>query len=500
MSERSKSYSSILRSSSIIGGAQLIVIIVGMVRVKFVAVLLGPLGIGVMGILNSVLTLAKTISDLGLRQSAVKSIASSIGNNQQEKVAEIVGSLKLLCLLLGLIGMTILALLSPVISNHFFEGEQSWWMIVLLSVCVLMATVTGGRMAVIQGFRRIKDLAVLQILGTVLGSVIAVVFYYLMGVDGIIPALISLAFLQLLWAWVFSRRIEILPIRMSWDVLLRQAKGMLGLGLAMMWNGLVLALTALVIRSLLVKELDITSVGIYCAAFSLSGYVVNFVLQAMRADYYPQLSSLNEDHYAMRELVNNQMEVGLLMSLLPILGMMGMSPLIIHIFYSGEFEEASALLQWFLLGCFGRVASWPIGFIMLAKGNAKLFALVQTVFGLAHVCFVFWGIRCCGVLGASIAFAALYVLTSVVVYLVGRQLIGFKFRVEAQRLLSITFSLVVICFAAVNYLPYHWALLIVVPLFLVSFIFDVRAISRRLGDQHRIVRFLACFPGVRSII
>jgi len=50
MSESSASYRRILKSSSIIGGASFLNIVVGLVRTKILAVLLGPAGVGLVSL------------------------------------------------------------------------------------------------------------------------------------------------------------------------------------------------------------------------------------------------------------------------------------------------------------------------------------------------------------------------------------------------------------------------------------------------------------------
>ena len=55
MSDEGKSYRQILRSTSIIGGASVINILIGLVRVKVAAVLLGPAGIGLIGLFKAML-------------------------------------------------------------------------------------------------------------------------------------------------------------------------------------------------------------------------------------------------------------------------------------------------------------------------------------------------------------------------------------------------------------------------------------------------------------
>jgi antigen flippase len=53
-------------------------------------------------------------------------------------------------------------------------------------------------------------------------------------------------------------------------------------------------------------------------------------------------------------------------------------PWILELFYSKKFLPAAELMPWFILGVFGRVVSWPLGFIQLAKGASRVFMLTET--------------------------------------------------------------------------------------------------------------------------
>ena len=81
----------------------------------------------------------------------------------------------------------------------------------------------------------------------------------------------------------------------------------------------------------------------------------------------------------MNRLVNEQTEIGLLIALLGLLATVVLAPWIVHIFYTKEFLHAVELIRWFILGCLGRVISWPLGFLMLALGKGKWYLITETV-------------------------------------------------------------------------------------------------------------------------
>ena len=64
MSEQVASYRQILKSSSIIGGASVINILIGLVRTKIIAVLLGPTGIGLVSLYTGLLSTATAVATI----------------------------------------------------------------------------------------------------------------------------------------------------------------------------------------------------------------------------------------------------------------------------------------------------------------------------------------------------------------------------------------------------------------------------------------------------
>jgi PST family polysaccharide transporter len=77
------SHKQILRSSAVIGGASFINILIGLLRMKVVAVLLGPAGIGLIGVLNNLMTAGSTVAALGTGNVGTRQIAEARGREDQ---------------------------------------------------------------------------------------------------------------------------------------------------------------------------------------------------------------------------------------------------------------------------------------------------------------------------------------------------------------------------------------------------------------------------------
>lgn len=86
-------YRGVLKSTSLIGGSSLINIFTGMVRTKFVAVLLGPSGIGLMSVYSTITGRVSAISSMGIVSSGVRQFAEAHGTGDQERIARTVKTL-----------------------------------------------------------------------------------------------------------------------------------------------------------------------------------------------------------------------------------------------------------------------------------------------------------------------------------------------------------------------------------------------------------------------
>jgi len=415
---------SILKSSSLIGGASILNILIGMVRTKFVAVLLGPNGVGLLGMYSQITTLITSMTDMGIGSSGVRQVAEAVGSGDDERIARTVMTLRRTAWLTGGLGLLVMAAFCLPLSRMTFGSSDYAWSIALLGITLLTGAIAGGQGCIINGTRRIGDLAKISVIGAINATLISIPCFYLWGQAGIVPSLILSAFAALTTSWWFARRVPVKAITLPWHDSYVEAKQLLLLGCSFMGAGLVMALSSYLIRIVMLRQFGLADVGIYQAAFSLSGVLVGFVLGAMGADYYPRLTAAAGDNAKIHQMVNEQAQISILLALPGLAGMMIASPLIIKLFYSASFDAAVPILRWCILGILGRVFSWPLGFVILAKGKGKLFFVTEVLAAVLHLAGVFIFTRVWGLDGAGIAFMVLYIFHSGLMLFVMRRLVG----------------------------------------------------------------------------
>lgn len=408
INEHQSNNRSILKASSLIGGSAFIQILISMMRVKFVAVLLGPAGVGLMGVYSSIIQMVFTVSGMGIATSGVRQVAEAYGSGDDDKIARTVIALRRTVWITGILGLLVMVLGCALWSRASFGNAEYAWPIALLGSVILLMGVLTGQRCILQGTRRIADLAKITIVGAVNGTLISIPCFYLWGQKGIVPSLILSALATLITAWWFARRVAIKPVVSPWLESKTTAFQLLHFGLPVMLSGLMMALVAFLIRALLIRRVGLDGVGIYQAAFGLAGILVNFVLSAMGADYYPRLTAVAHDNEQVGREVNAQTEIALLLAVPGLAATMIFAPLAIAIFYTRKFDASIDILRWVVFGVFGRVISWPLGFVILAKGKGKTFFCAEFTSNAFHLLMIWLCVDAMGLPGTGIAFTLLY--------------------------------------------------------------------------------------------
>lgn len=447
-----KTYGQILKSSAIIGGSSAVNIGLNIVRTKVMALLLGPAGFGLFGIYGAILDLVRAIGGMGINTSGVRQIAEADGSGDAMRLARTVTTLRRVAFICGAFGALLLVIFSKPISKFSFGNVEQAGSLVLLALAVFFADVSAGQAAVVQGMRRLGDLARINIRGALYGTIlsIAIVLYFFQQGEperGIVPSLVCIAAMGILMSWWYARKIKVEPVTMTTGEVTAEVSGLLKLGFVFMTTALMSMAVAYVVRIIVWRQLDESAAGYYSAAWQLGGIYVGFILSAMGTDFYPRLTAVVKDNTECNRLVNEQTEVGLLMAGPGVLGTLTFAPLVIQLFYSTKFGPAVEVLRWICLGMVLRVASWPMGFILGAKGARKAIFLSELASGLLQIGLAWVCVKQFGLNGTGIAFFASYIAYGCMIYFIVRSVSGFRWTTENKQIGLLYLSLVSVVFA-----------------------------------------------------
>ena len=453
-----KTYGQILKSSAIIGGSSAVNLGLSIVRTKVMALLLGPAGFGLFGVYGSILDLVRAIGGMGIHTSGVRQIAEADSSGNAVRLARTVTTLRRVAFICGGLGALLLVIFSRPISQFSFGSVEQAGSLVLLALAVFFADVSAGQAAVVQGMRRLGDLARINVRGALYGTILSigiVLYFFQQGEPerGIVPSLVCVAAMTILTSWWYARKIKVEPVTMTTAEISAEVSGLLKLGFVFMATALMTMAVAYVVRIIVLRQLGESAAGYYSAAWQLGGIYVGFILSAMGADFYPRLTAVANDNAQCNRLVNEQAEVGLLMAGPGVLGTLTFAPLVIDLFYSTKFGPAVEVLRWICLGMLMRVASWPMGFILGAKGARKAIFLSELSMGLLQIALAWVCIKQFGLNGTGIAFFASYIGYGILIYLIVRSVSGFRWSQENKVIGFLFLLLISALFVGKYFLP-----------------------------------------------
>jgi enterobacterial common antigen flippase len=420
------SHASILKSTAIIGGASLVNVAFAIVRNKTIALLLGPHGVGLVGLYGSIADLTQTLAALGIQQSGVRQIAEATATGDEHRVARTALVLRRVTAILGIFGSLLLAFLASPVANFTFGDSQHSAAVTLLSVAIFFRLLYGGQVALVQGMRRLSDLARINMLAALSSTIVSIAMVYLLGPDGIVPSFVAMAVIMVIPSWWYSRKLRTSSPFIGSGELGRETATLLKLGIAFMGSTLLSFGAGYAVRIIVLKTDGIGAAGLYQSAWALGGLYVGFILQAMVADFYPRLTAVAQNNTECNRLVNEQAQISILLAGPGVIATLMAAPLVIRLFYTPDFYPAITLLRWICLGMMLRVVAWPMGMITIAKGARQIFFWAEMAATVVHVGLAGLFVPRFGVVGAGAAFFGLYVWHTLFIYLIVRRLSGFR--------------------------------------------------------------------------
>lgn len=441
-----------------LGGASAVTMLAGIVRSKMVALLLGPAGMGLIGMYQSLTAMVSSIACMGLNVSGVREIAAARGSGDDDRLRATIVTFRRLCWVLALLGAVLLAALAWPLSVFTFKSAAHTVPIAALSLVVLCAVLTCYHTALIQGAQQIRTVALLNASTAVLTVILAVGCFALWRQEGIVPALVVGAVAQYLVARHYSRSLP-LPAPAPDTAPSQEIRAnLLKLGGLFLFFGIAAAAAAYLQRTIILRQMGDQAVGMFQAASALSMLYASYVLSAMGTDFLPRLTAVAGDSAQINRLVNEQTVVAMLLGIPGIVATIVLARLVIPLFYTSEFGPAIQLLQLMAVGVFGRLVSWPIGFVLIAKMHVRFNVIAELLSHINFFVVLLIGIPLIGLHASGVAPIVVYVIHTALVFWMVHRLTQFSWSGKVRAVVALGVVMIVAALAAAHLIPHPYDL------------------------------------------
>ena len=484
--EERNRYRSSFGATVLFSGVQLYQILIKIVKSKFVALFIGPAGMGIHSLLYSTTETISAATNLGLNTSSVKTIASANRDGDKNLIATYVTAQRRLIWLTGLFGMLICAVLAPVWSQTSFGNSNYVWAFVFVSSVVLLDQLNRGELALLQGMQQKNKLARANLFGQTLNALVTVPLYYFLGVKAIVAALVIGSLISLLISLYYSRKLEVNKVLLSWRETFRIGREMIKLGFFLSLQYVMSTLVVWIIRNYVSNIGGVDEVGLYSAGTSIVTTYLGLVFAAIVTDYFPRLAATTSNE-EMGLVVGTQAELTMLLLAPLVVSFLVFCKPVIILLYSEKFLPVENMMYWAVGATLFQSMGWAMSHTLLAKAKPSYFflnELIATLWGLpVKLLFYKWW----GLTGFGLARLVCYAIYLLQVLVVTKKLFGITIESSLWRLFCFLNIPVAIVLAIKIALPEVWGYIIGIVILIVTSFFVVKRMNQKM-DLVAVVR------------
>jgi len=391
----------VFKLMGLFSGMQVFNILCSIIKNKLVALWLQASGLGLFGIYSSSMETIATLTDLGLRQSAVRDVA--ISADSPSLLSRTVAVVRTWAKFAGVIGALAISFLSPLLGKLLFGDINYCWGFVVLSVSMFLNSLINGESAILQGTHRLKVLAKSTLIGNSAGLLLSIPMFYWLGENSVILSFI---------VYSIANIIALLYVRVKPGVKddytlpdkLKAGKSMAKMGISLAGAAFITNLANLALLTWLNRTASTTEVGLFQAGNMLVGKYIGLVLAAVAVEYYPRLCSVAHSRQRTSLFVNH--ETILLLSVITPMMLLFLifRYLIVNILYTDEFEVIIPFLSLAVLSTPFKAVAYCGAYSVLARGDAGIYIITETVDSLIGLALNMLFYSMWGLMGIGVAF------------------------------------------------------------------------------------------------
>lgn len=475
------SHKEIIKATGLFGFAQVLKMVVSVIGTKFVALFLGPVGIGTVGLLNNTMGIIGSVTNFGLNITGVREVSSSHSNDDEKMFSERLTVLQRWFFIVGLFGAIVAILFSKLLSRWTFGKDENYFWFVILSVNFILVSISAGRSVMLQGLRKVKLIAVSNVLSSVFITLVTIPIYYFFKFDGIVPVILLSSLIGLLFNLYYTRNINIIEVNISFAETIRRGKPLLKVGFLLSINVIFGQICNYIIKLYLNGNGATAEIlGFYEVSSVILLTYVGLVFNAMGTDFYPRLITIQSDDVKVNQIVNDQIEIGLLL-VTPLISLLYLfSPFLIEILYTKDFLDVTLIFKAALFAVIIKTVMWPLAFIILAKGQNKLYFKQELLGDFLNISMTIVFYRLYGLEGIGLASVLNFTISGIYIYRILNKRFNFSIRKDTLKILLFSLFIGLTSCLVVFFVDYPLAYLILGILSSLSVFYSFRELDKRI--------------------
>lgn len=435
----------LFQTTIISGSAQIVILITQIVRLKIVAVLIGPVGMGILGNTLTFLSLIENICFLGLHIAFLRYASESASLGKFQEVSKLFSTTVFIHIVSSVLAMIISLLFLSKINLSIYQTLVFLPLSVFVIFTVPFEILRSDFINLFNAFNKIKLISKIDVLGAIINLSVTCFLIYLLGVRGIIISSFISGVLIFIATYYYYKKyffdgIKINKIYFSNECGLK----MLKYGIINQFAIFINSFSAYSLRIFVTEKLLLQGAGIFNSAISMGSYVL--ILQAPLGLYlYPRISSIYKDSEETITEINKVFRFILLILSPIIIFIILFSDLIIELFFTKDFLSIKDIIIWILISKYFEILQSIVSMPLIIMEKFKIYLSINMIFNFVMLALSYILLKNNGLTGIAVALGISYGLFFVLGLIAS--FVAFKLKITKENLFIFSTSLLLFIIA-----------------------------------------------------
>ena len=362
---------SILKASAILSGGWAVSLVLGVFSAKVTAVVLGPEGVGFLGLLQSTLGLA-TLTLVGVLTPMVQTVSRVRAAADTRSEASVRLAAWWLSSVIGIGAAVVMIIARVPIARTLLGGETRAYAVWPLAAAVAIVLVASVQSGLLTAHGRIRELAKIGVSNSTIAPAMLILFVWLWHDRALPWAVLGGALASFAASRYYLQHVPGPEVAVTAREVWVSVRALVSLGLPLNIGALAGTGAQLALPMLVLDQLGNSAVGMYRSAAGVSQMYLAFLTPVLGLEYYPRTAASGDDPARLAATLNQQLRIVLMIAGPLVLAVLALVPEIIPRLYTPEFSPAIDVLEWQLTGDVLRVMTWTMTFAVLAHSGATV--------------------------------------------------------------------------------------------------------------------------------
>lgn len=411
----------IIRVFSLTSISTLVRMCTGLVSVKVVASIIGPVGVALVGQLNNFSTIALSLASGGISSGVTKYVAEYKSDDSMVK-QYIATAFKIVTVCSLVVGLFLL-LGCRFFSNLTMLTPQFWYVFATLGITIIFYGLNNLLVSIVNGYKQFNKYVKVNIVSSVFGVAYTVCFVLLWGIPGALISGVTFQSLMIVVSVLMLRKLKWLNKEFFIGKFKKTiASKYFKFSLMTLTSAMTVPVTQMLLRGYVMAEISEVEAGWWEAMNRISNMYLMVITSSFSVYYLPRLSEIHDRSELRREIFKSY-KVIVPMLLVGFFLVYVLRFFIVRVLYTPEFMPMTRLFIWQMAGDFFKICSWLLAYLMVAKAMSKLFISTEIIFSIIYLVLGLVFVKINGIIGLTQGYLVNYILYTLAMLFAFRKII-----------------------------------------------------------------------------